>query len=73
MFRENWLMPMVCAGALTLLSESAFALLSRTGEWFQAGRLLGLRMLYHALLAPLVVWLAGRVCRSLMRQRVEAA
>lgn len=72
MFRENWLVPIVSAAFLTVVNEASFMLLSRAGEWSQAGRLIGLRVLYHAALGPLVFGLTIRARRTLLGRREEA-
>lgn len=72
MFRENWLVPAVCAAVLTLVNEAAFLLISGAGEWGQAGRILGVRVGYHAVLAPIFFTLTLRVRRALMGRREEA-
>jgi len=73
MFKENWLVPVVCAALLTVVNEAAFLLISRAGYWAQAGRIIGLRMLYHAGLAPLVFALALWGRRILLGRRGETA
>lgn len=71
MFRENWLVPIVSAGVLTVVSEVTFVLFSRAGEWPQAGRLIGLRVLYHAVLAPFAYALTNRARRALVGREEE--
>jgi rod shape-determining protein MreD len=65
MFRENWLVPIVSAGVLTVVNEGIFLLLSRGADWSQAGRLIGLRALYHAALAPFAFAIVARARRAL--------
>lgn len=72
MFRENWLVPMICGILVTLLNEALFLLLSRAGSWSQAGRVIGVRVVYHALLCPIALLLAMRGRRALMGRRREA-
>ncbi len=71
MFRENWLVPIVSAGLLTAVNEALFLLLYRAGDWSQAGRVVGLRVAYHAVLTPLVFAAAGRLRRALVRRPEE--
>jgi len=73
MFKENWLVPLVCAGLLTLVNEAGFLLLSRGGVWPAAGRVVGVRVLYHAALAPFALAAVRRGHRLLMRGREEQA
>ena len=71
MFRENWLVPIVSAGVLTVVNEGVFLLLSRGDDWSQAGRLIGLRALYHAALAPFAFALVARARRALRGPQEE--
>ncbi len=73
MFRENWLMPVVCAVLMTLVSEAVLAVASRAGGWHLAGRIAGVRVVYHSLLTPVAVALADRACKSILGRRAEAA
>ncbi|UCC68228.1 MAG: rod shape-determining protein MreD [Armatimonadota bacterium] len=66
MFRENWLVPIVSAGVLTAVNEAAFLVLYRAADWSQAGRVVGLRVAYHAVLTPVVFAVAGRARRALL-------
>jgi rod shape-determining protein MreD len=50
-FRDNWLVPSLAAAALTILHEVLFVLLSHVGGGHVL-RVIGLRVLYHAALAP---------------------
>jgi rod shape-determining protein MreD len=72
MFRENWLVPVVCAAGLTVLDEAVFLGLSRHAAWDQAGRTIGLRMAYHAVLSPFVFALLVRARRAMVGHRGEA-
>ena len=71
MFRENWLVPILSAGILTLVNEGVFLALYRSAEWTQAGRVIGLRVAYHAVLAPLAFAVTNRARRALMGQPEE--
>ncbi len=66
MFRENLLVPALAAAALTALNEGVFLLIARTAPWGDAGRIIGLRALYHALLAPFAFAAAARVRHALV-------
>ena len=70
-FRDNWLVPPVSAAVLTLLNEAIFLALARGVEWRQAGEIVGVRMVYHALLAPIFFAVASRARRSLLGQQAE--
>jgi rod shape-determining protein MreD len=72
MFRENPMVPAIVAAALTLLNEFALAILSHTHNWQHAGRVLGVRIMCHAVLAPVSVIVLGRLSRLLVRRRIEA-
>ncbi|MDH4179056.1 MAG: hypothetical protein OEV33_00985 [Armatimonadota bacterium] len=71
MFRENWLVPAISAGLLTLVHETVFLLISRQDTWTHTGWLIGGRMLYHALLAPIAFALIVRARQALMGERAE--
>ena len=71
MFKENWLVPIVCAALLTLVNEAMFLVLSQGAGWQYVGRLVGVRVVYHALLAPIGFALVSAARRSLVGQRVE--
>ncbi len=71
MFRENWLVPIVSAGVLTAINEAIFLVLYRAADWSQAGRIVGLRMAYHAVLTPVVFAIAGRARRGLLGRPEE--
>jgi len=73
MLKENWVVPAVCAGALTLLNEAIFLLLARPVVGAEAWRRIGIRVVYHAALAPLALALAYRGRRLLLAGREERA
>jgi rod shape-determining protein MreD len=62
-FRDNWLVPSLAAAVLTVLHEVLFVLLSRV-EASSALRVIGLRVLYHAALAPFCYALVARAQRA---------
>jgi rod shape-determining protein MreD len=62
-FRDNWLVPSLAAAALTILHEVLFVLLSRVDAGSTL-RVIGLRVLYHAALAPLGYALIARSRRG---------
>ena len=66
--RENWLTPVVCASALTLVNELCVLLFGRLGLPHHFLRFLGLRMLYHAVLA----WPTYALARWAWRVRPRA-
>ncbi|HUU54311.1 MAG TPA: LytS/YhcK type 5TM receptor domain-containing protein [Armatimonadota bacterium] len=72
MFRENWLVPALSAGLLTLLNEIVFLLASRHDAWTHVGRLIGGRALYHAVLTPIAFALIIRARQALLGQQAEA-
>jgi rod shape-determining protein MreD len=70
MLREHWLAPAIAAGLLTIANEVVFLALSdRTAGWAYAGRVLGVRTLYHAVLAPVMFAAAARARRELAGDR----
>jgi rod shape-determining protein MreD len=69
MHKDNWLVPAVCAMVLTVANEVIFLLLSRAGFSAHAARVIGVRICYHALLAPLALAAIGRGRRALDRGR----
>jgi rod shape-determining protein MreD len=71
MFKENWLAPMVCAALVTVLNEGVFLLFSRSGPWEGAWRVVGVRVVYHAVLAPFFFAAAYRLQRAVMRGQEE--
>jgi len=71
MFRDNWLVPPISAALLTLLNEAIFLALARGVEWQQAGQIVGVRVAYHALLAPIFFTLVARARRSFLGRHVE--
>ncbi len=71
MFRENWLVQAISAALLTLVNEALFLLVSHQDTWTHAGRLIGGRMVYHAVLAPIVFALIARAREALVGQRAE--
>lgn len=73
MFKENWLVPAVCAALLTVVNEAGFLAFSRGGSWAQAGRVIGVRVVYHAALAPIAFALVVRGRRLLRGRREEMA
>lgn len=73
MSRDNWAVPSVCAMLLTVVNETAFLLTSQAGGWHQAGRIIGLRAIYHGALAPLAFALTIRARRALAHAREEMA
>jgi rod shape-determining protein MreD len=73
MFKENWLVPALCAVALTIANDTTFLLLSRAGDWTDAGRIIGVRAVYHAVLAPPAFALTRSARRALTGRREEVA
>jgi len=72
MLKENWLVPMLCAALLTVVNESCFLVFSRSAQlWSAAGRVIAIRVAYHAVLAPFVFAGVERVHRALTRGRWE--
>lgn len=67
MHKENLLVPAVCAIILTVANEMVFLLLSRTGFSAHAARVIGVRVCYHALLAPFALAAVARGERALAR------
>jgi rod shape-determining protein MreD len=73
MFRENWLVQAISAALLTLLNEALFLLISPAHTRAHAGGLIAGRMLYHALLAPILFILIARAKDALLGRRAEAS
>jgi len=73
MFKENWLVPVVAAALLTVLNEGVRLLLSPSPGWLQADRVLGTKIVYHALLSPFAYALVSRARRRLTTRRAKAA
>jgi len=73
MFKENWLVPAVAAALLTLLNEGVRLLLSPSPAWLQADRILGTKVVYHAVLAPFACVLVSRTRRFLAARTAKAA
>ena len=70
MLREHWLVPAISAAVLTLANEMVFLALSdRSGGWGYSGRALGLRVLYHAALAPIMFAVVARGRQTLSGER----
>ena len=73
MFKENWLVPVVAAALLTVLNEGVRLLLSPSPGWLHADRILGTKIVYHALLSPFAYVLLTRARRLLTTGRAKAA
>ncbi len=72
MLKENWLVPAVCAATLTLLNETCFLVFAHSAHlWAGAGKVIAVRVVYHAVLAPFVFAGADRAHRALTRRRWE--
>ncbi len=72
MFRENWLVPAISAALLTVANEAVFASLSTTrGEWVYAARVIGVRTIYHAALAPVAFAAISRARQALVGAPAE--
>ena len=72
LFRENWLVPAIAAALLTLGNDAVFlALSSAKPGGVEAARMIGLRMAYHAVLAPLAFAAVSRGRRAIAGARVE--
>jgi len=70
MLREHWLVPAISAAVLTLANEMVFLALSdRSGGWGYSGRAIGLRVLYHAALAPIMFAAVARGRQALSGER----
>jgi rod shape-determining protein MreD len=69
MHKENWLVPAICAAVITFVNEVVFLLLSRTAFSAHAAKVVGVRVCYHAVLAPFGVAAVLRGRRALARQR----
>jgi len=70
MHREHWLVPAIAAGALTVANELVFlALADGSAGLVQAGRVVGVRTMYHAVLAPVMLAIAARGRRALSGER----
>jgi rod shape-determining protein MreD len=73
MFKENWVVPLVCAVLLTVVNEVVFLVFSGAGGWEQASRIIGVRVVYHGALAPVAFALVRRGRRALLGRPEEAA
>lgn len=72
LFRENWLVPGIAAALLTLVNDAVFLALSTTrAGWGDAARTIGLRTIYHALLAPIAFAAVSRARRAMAGPRAE--
>jgi rod shape-determining protein MreD len=70
MLREHWLVPAIAAALLTIANEMVFLALSdKSAGWGYAGRTLGVRTLYHAVLAPIMFAAVARARRELAGER----
>jgi rod shape-determining protein MreD len=72
MFKENWLVPAICAAVLTVSNEVVFVLLSGPGDWTRGGRVVAVRVVYHAVLAPIAFAATVRAWRAILGWRAEA-
>ncbi len=72
LFRENWVVPALAGALLTLANEGVFVLLPG-GARPDAGKLVLGRVLYHAVLTPIVFWLVLRARQALLGTRVEVS
>jgi rod shape-determining protein MreD len=73
LFKENWAVPSVAAVVLTLVNEAAFLFVSRAGSGAHAGRIVLVRLIYHAVLAPFMFALTVRGRRALVGRGEELA
>lgn len=72
MFRENWMVPALSAAMLTVVNEFCFLLLAREPQlWAGAGRVIAVRVVYHAALAPFALAAVARAERALAGRRWE--
>ena len=71
MFKEHWLVLVLAGGLLGLLNEVVFLVASWGWGWRQAGHLIEMRVIYHAVLTPIGFALSSRARRALMGQPVE--
>jgi rod shape-determining protein MreD len=65
LFRDNWVVPAVCAVLVTVLNEAIFLLLCGLTNGPQAGRIIAVRAVYHAVLAPPCYAVTARGRRAL--------
>jgi len=72
-YRDNWLVPAVGAFGVTVLNETLFLAFSGFVAVHHAGRIIGLRALYHAALAPVLYAFAARAQRALLAPRAPVA
>jgi rod shape-determining protein MreD len=72
MFKENLLVPAISAALLTVGNEGVFLLFARGADLHQAGRVIGLRALYHAVLTPIAFALTRRARRAFLGEREGA-
>ena len=73
MFRENWLVPALSAGLLTLVNEVLVLLLSASGHGGNLARIILGRAVYHALLAPPALAVIVRARQAMTGQRAEVS
>ena len=73
LFRENWAVPSLSAVVLTIANEAIFLLVAWQDDWARAGRVVAVRVVYHAALAPVFFAVALRARRALVGRREELA
>lgn len=71
LFRDNWLVSVLAAVVLTILNETIQGLLAGPSSWSQAFRLLGGRIIYHAILTPVVLLLVSRGRQAIVGPHAE--
>jgi rod shape-determining protein MreD len=69
--RDNWAVPVLAAASLTIANEAIQALLAGPSGWALAGRLVGGRIIYHAVLTPILLALVLRARRAMTGSRAE--
>jgi len=69
LYRDNLLVPAVCALLLTPVNEAVFLIISRFSHTHDAWRIIGVRAVYHMLLAVPIYALAARAQRALLARR----
>jgi len=67
MFRENWIVSALSAALLTLINEGISLAFAGTDEWERVPTLVGGRMLYHAVLTPIVFAIIIRTRSAFIR------
>jgi rod shape-determining protein MreD len=72
LFRDDWLVSVLAAVTLTIVSETIQGLLAGPSSWGQAFRLVGGRAIYHAVLTPLALILVSRGGQAMAGPRAEA-